>query len=79
MKRAIQKYLEDKVAEELLRLELKENDTFLIKLNDKKNELELEIIEEPIDVPDQGSKKKKPAAEKEKPGKESTDKDKDKK
>ncbi len=47
LQRAIQKYLEDKVAEELLKLDLKENDTFLVKFNEKKDELEIEVLDEP--------------------------------
>jgi ATP-dependent Clp protease ATP-binding subunit ClpC len=43
LRRAIQKYLEDKIAEELLKAELKEGDSFLVSHEKDKEELTVDI------------------------------------
>jgi len=48
LKRSIQKFLEDKIAEELLRYDLKEGDTFLVKTAQSNEELEIELIDKQI-------------------------------
>ena len=43
LKRAIQKYIEDALAEEIINSNLKEGDAITMDLDDKKNELNIKI------------------------------------
>ncbi len=60
LQRAIQKYLEDKVAEELLKSDLKKNDTFLVKVAENGEELEIELLKNKnLELPESSGKGKK--------------------
>jgi ATP-dependent Clp protease ATP-binding subunit ClpC len=58
LNRAIQKYLEDKIAEELLKSDLKTNDKFTVDVDKEKDELIIHIV--PSEEPKISKKTKEP-------------------
>ncbi len=66
LKRAIQKYLEDPMAEVIIRSDLKEGDKIEISFNKEKEEIEMNAIHVTKELPQSSSKKKEKEKEKEK-------------
>jgi ATP-dependent Clp protease ATP-binding subunit ClpC len=58
LNRAIQKYLEDKIAEELLKSDLKTNDKFTVDVDKEADELIIHIV--PSEEPKVSKKSKEP-------------------
>ncbi len=63
LKRAIQKYLEDPMAEVIIQSELEIGDTIMVDLDKKKEEIKIKVKKKPKKIEDQKDKKALPPAE----------------